>query len=101
MATLPEVVRTVVKDYAVKGANFESFLTISPDGQVFTVVDVAKNDQGHRFTATSLFVHLLNGRVVVEHDDNDKPLVDALIQSGVSSENIILAYAGEPVPEAT
>jgi hypothetical protein len=30
---------------------------------------------------------------------NNKLVVDALMQAGISRKNIILAYAGEPVPE--
>jgi hypothetical protein len=100
MATLREIVRATVESYAVEGANFKSFLTTSPDGNLLTVVDVAIDDQGHRFTATSIIVRLIDGRVVIEHDDNGKPLVDALIQAGVARNQIVLAYAGEPGPEA-
>ena len=48
----------------------------------------------------SLLVRILPGVVVIERDQNDKPLVDALVQAGIPREKIILAYAGEPVPEA-
>jgi hypothetical protein len=39
------------------------------------------------------------GQVVIEQDVNDKPLVDALVQNGLHREQIVLAYAGEVVPE--
>jgi hypothetical protein len=89
----------VIEDYAVKGANFESFLTISPDGSLFSVLDIAHDNHGRRFAVTSVVVRVIGKQVIVEHDDNDKPLVDALVQAGVPREKIVLAYAGEPVPK--
>lgn len=100
MDTLREIVQKAIQAYAVDGANFESHLTVSADGNLFTVVDLALDNKGHRFIATSLVTRLLEHRIVIEHDDNDKPLVDALLQAGIPREQIILAYAGEPVPEA-
>jgi hypothetical protein len=99
MAAIRDLVREVVEAYAVSGANFESFLAISPDGSLFTVLDIANDNEGHRFAATSVVVRVIGKQVVVEHDDNDKPLVDALVQAGVPREQIVLAYAGEPVPK--
>jgi hypothetical protein len=98
MAALHEIVRATVEGYAVEGANFKSFLTLSTDGSMFTVVDIATNDLHQRFTATSLIVRLIGELVVIEYDDNDKPLVDALIQAGIPRSQIVLAYKGEPMP---
>jgi hypothetical protein len=39
--------------------------------------------------------------VVIERDQNDKLVVDALLQAGVPRSQIVLAYAGEHVPELT
>jgi hypothetical protein len=35
-----------------------------------------------------------------EEDPTDKKLVDALLQRGIPREQIVLAYAGEPIPDA-
>jgi hypothetical protein len=100
MATLNEIVRKCVEKYAVRGINSDAHLMVSPDGLWLSVIDVATDDKNRRFTSTSLIVHLMGDRVVIEHDDNNKPLVDALMQVGIPREKIILAYAGEPVSEA-
>lgn len=56
--------------------------------------------QGKRFVNTGLLVHIVdNHLIVIEEDINNKPLVDALVQAGIPREKIILAYAGETVPE--
>jgi hypothetical protein len=52
-----------------------------------------------RYTFASLVAKLANGRIIVEEDRNDKILLDALLQAGVPREQIVLAYAGEPVEE--
>lgn len=99
MGSLREIVREVVAGYAGKALNGYSYLTISPDGQVFAVVDVAKvRDQ--RIVNTGLLVRLENDRIIIEHDANDKILLDALLQAGILRSQIVLAYAGETIPEA-
>jgi hypothetical protein len=37
--------------------------------------------------------------VIVEVDNTDKPLVDALVQQGIPREQIVLVYAGETLPD--
>ena len=98
MDTLKQTVKKAVEGYAVKGLNSDAYLTVSPDENLLTVVDIA-HIHGQRVVATSLIVRLLNNQVVVEHDDNSKPLVDALLQMGIPRTRIVLAYAGESVSE--
>lgn len=99
MGTLREDVRKAVERYAVKGINSDAYLTVSPDGDLLTVIDFAHDNKGRRFVATSLVVRYTDEFVIIQHDDNNKPLVDALVQGGVPRAQIILAYAGETIPE--
>jgi hypothetical protein len=94
------MVRKAIEGYAGEGLNGRAYLTVSPDNQLFTVVDIA-NVRGQRLVSTSLIVRLVNDRIVIEYDDNNKPLVDALVQTGIPRSQIILAYAGEPIAEPT
>ncbi len=48
----------------------------------------------------SLLVRMLGETIVIEHDQNDKPLFEALVQAGIPRTQIVMAYAGEPVPES-
>jgi hypothetical protein len=98
MGTLKQIVREVVSGYAGKVLNGYSYLTHNDDDTVYTVVDVARFKQQH-VSGVSVVVRIAGDKVIIERDQNDKPLVDALIQAGAVRENIILAYAGEPVPE--
>ena len=99
MASLKDTVVEAMSGYAVKGLNGYSVLTTSPERDFLAVVSVA-NVRGQHVTTTSLIVHVQADKVIIECDINNKPLVDALIQAGIPRSQIILAYAGEPVPEA-
>jgi hypothetical protein len=98
MAPLPEIARIEIEKYAVDGLNFESILTVSPNGRVITVVDFAREPDGRPYTATSIIARIEENHIVIDHDDNDKPLVDALVAAGIPRERIILTYAGEELP---
>jgi hypothetical protein len=98
MDTLSQTVKKAMQGYAVKGLNSDAYLTVSLDENLLTVVDIA-HVGGQRIVATSLIVRLYKDQVVIEHDDNNKPLVDALVQMGIPRNKIILAYLGESVPE--
>jgi hypothetical protein len=95
---LTDVVLSEVEGYAGKMLNGYAYLTVSPDHSVFTVVSVGKV-KDERITNLSLLVRIVGEQVVIEQDDSNKPLVDALVQAGIPLNQIILDYAGEPVPE--
>jgi len=96
MDTLRETVRSVMEGYAKRGYNSRSHLMQNEDGTLFTVITVPEKSASF----VSLLVRVIGQKVIIERDQNDKMLVDALIQAGVSREKIVLAYAGEPVPES-
>jgi hypothetical protein len=96
MDTLKTIVRAAVSGYAKKGLNSVSYMTHTDDDSIFSVVTVPQNQSG---SFVSLLVRILPQIVIIERDQNDKPLVDALLQAGIPRNQIILAYTGEPVPE--
>jgi hypothetical protein len=53
-----------------------------------------------RMVDVGLIVRVVGDRIIIERDVNDKPLVDALLQANISRQQIVLAYAGEPVEES-
>ncbi len=99
MDTLKEIIHREVTTYVSRGANGYSYLIENPEQTAWTVVFVLNLD-GKRIVRTGLIVRYLNDRVLIEQDTNEPPLVDALVQAGVPRSQIILAYAGEPVPES-
>jgi hypothetical protein len=99
MDSLKETVRQVVAGYAGRGLNGISYLTQSDDGSVITLTDFARVRRQH-ISGVSLVVRVIGDLIIVERDQNDKIVKDALIQAGVPREKIILAYANEAIPEA-
>jgi hypothetical protein len=98
MDNLNETLYRVVEGYAGEGLNSMGYLTQSRDGSVLAVVDVAQSG-GKRVSNTMLIARLVGDHIVIEKDANSDPLYEALMQAGIPREQIILAYAGEPVPE--
>ena len=89
-----------LEGYTGKAFNGYSYLTSSGDQQHFVVTSVGIV-QGQRIVNIGLIVQFVHDTIIIDRDINSKPLVDALVQLGIPREKIILAYAGEPVPELT
>lgn len=98
MDKLTETLIEVLTGYTGKAFNGYSYLTSSADQRHFVVTSVG-TVSGQRIVNTGLVVQLANNTIIIDRDINDKPLVDALLQAGIPRSQIILAYAGEPVPE--
>src|SRR5688572_28194900 len=98
MDRLTQTLKDVLNGYTGRALNGYSCLTTGADQQLFAIVSVGKV-AGKHSVDTGLIVRVLNGRLVIERDVNDKLLVDALLQAGVPRHQIVLAYAGEPIEE--
>ena len=96
MDTLSETLRRALAGYAGEMLNGYSYLTTNADGTVFAIVGLGFIGD-RRFVDTSLVARLEGNTIIIEHDVNNKPLVDALLADGIPHSQIILAYAGEPV----
>ena len=99
MDSLKEMLLQAMAGYAVEGLNGRSYLTSSADGQILTVVTVARARDQH-LADTGLIVRLVGDKIVIERDMNDKALVDALVQACVPRRQIVLAYADESIDAA-
>lgn len=99
MASLKDTVRDVVAEYAGPVFFGKSYFLHDETCNAFSVLIVTRM-KGIREADYSLTVRIENDLVIVERDQNDKIVLDALLQAGIPREQIILAYAGEPVPEA-
>jgi hypothetical protein len=93
-----DIVRQVIASYAGPAVNGQTYLTVSADEIMYTVVGLGKIN-GEHFVTVGLVVRLLGNLIVIERDVNDKLLVDALVQAGIPRSQIVLAYAGEAVEE--
>jgi hypothetical protein len=93
-----DIVQETIQGYTGEGLNGYAYLTSDEARTLFTVVVVAQVG-GERIVETSLIVRLAEDKVVIEYDDNNKPLIEALVQAGVQRDQIILACLGEPIPQ--
>ena len=97
-AQLITILREEMGKYAGEGLNSKTYLTENLLQNVFTSTTVSKDDNNAN-PFVDLFVRVVADTIIIEEDRNSKPLVDALLQAGIPRENIILAYAGEKVPD--
>jgi len=95
-----DVILEKIAEYAKPSLTGEmSYLTQSADGKMLSVVDVSVAD-GKHYADIDLAVRIDGDYIIIEHDMNDKPLVDALVQAGIPRNQIVLAYTGEQTPGA-
>lgn len=99
MDTLKEIVTREVNAYAGEAYNGYVFVTTNVEYTRFVATAVG-TIRGKRVVNTSLVVQIIADKIIIEQDTNSKPLADALEEAGISRSQIILAYAGEPVPES-
>ena len=98
MDRLIDTLRNVLESYTGDALNGYSYLTESKDGKAFTVVSVGYLPD-KRIVDAGLIVRLVGTRIIIERDVNDKPLVEALLAANIPRQQIVLAYAGEPVED--
>jgi hypothetical protein len=98
MAALTTTLESVMSTYAKKGFNGFTTLTSNPEKTQFVVTSVGNTRAGH-VTSTALFARIVGESIIIEMDNTNKPLVDALMDAGIPRAQIILAYTGEAVPE--
>jgi XisI protein len=96
--TIREILIRELEKYTGKAFNGYSFLAVSRDQAHFVITSVGYV-RGQRIVNTAMIVEIVSNKIVIDRDIYDKQLVDALLQASVPREQIILAYAGEPVPE--
>ena len=101
MEELAKIVREEVRKYAAggRGANILLFPILDDELKTYAVNAVDYPKRGDS-AGVVVLARLVGDKVVIEEDATDKRLVDALMQRGVPRDHIVLAYAGEPIPDA-
>lgn len=98
MDRLATILEQAMYAYEGKGLNGFSYFMKNDGAQVMSVV--AKfTFQGTSHIETSLLARIVGEQIIIDEDKTNKPLVDALLQAGIKRKQIILAYAGESIPE--
>lgn len=89
----------------------EGYVGFSPQASMYPILDDAHQTYGVVIvpnmpsqlpTEIVVMARVVGHSVVIEVDTTDKPLVDALmVNQHIPREHIILAYAGESIPETS
>ncbi|MGB1288697.1 MAG: element excision factor XisI family protein [Aggregatilineales bacterium] len=97
---IKQIVREEVEKYAAggKGEGLRLFPVLDDERAVYTVNAVSYPDRTD-YDGVVVMARLMDDYIVIEVDHTNKPLINALQNRGLSSEQIILAYQGDKVPE--
>jgi len=95
---LKKILHEEMQGYAGEGLNVRAYLTINDAENLYSIIDMAVV-RGKRYVGTPLVARLVREHIVIDLDENDKPLVDALTARGVPPEQIICVYRGDALPE--
>jgi hypothetical protein len=90
-----DTLTTTLQSYARAGLNSRTVLTHNPEHTVYTLVTIPNRTQA---AFVSLLVRRQGDWIIIERDQNDHTLVQALQAAGIPRTRIILTYAGEPLP---
>jgi hypothetical protein len=99
ITTVAHIVQHEVDQYAGDAVGGKLLSLADEHNQTYAVIAVPDNAKERPAWAVVL-ARVVGDYVVIDEDTTDKPLVDALmINGGIPRERIILAYAGETLPE--
>jgi XisI protein len=101
MAGLSEIVKDEVSWYAGsgRGAGIKLFRLLDDVNQTYAVTAILDPNPDNDPAGLVVLARIVGDVVVIEEDRTDRPLVDSLMHAGIPREKIILAYAGEPIPD--
>ena len=85
--------------YVRKGINADTEAIYDWQKQSYAIIGVP-HDAG-AMSSVILHATIQQNRVIIHVDYTDRPLWKALTAAGVTRDNIVLAYAGEPAPTPT
>lgn len=100
MDTLKAILKQEIQDYSGEGANVMLYALLDDENQIYGLATTHYPDRT-RPAWLAILARIWDDYIVIEEDRTDRPLVDALLQRGISRDQIILAYAGESIPQHT
>lgn len=84
----------------IQGYKVSNHFLLNEELSEYSIVVVSDNDYPlERFTRVMMMARIEGDSIIIEADTTDKPLYEGLMHAGVPREKIILAYAGERVPD--
>ena len=95
--TLKTILLEEMHAYTGDGLNAHSILTANEAEQTYAVIDFSQV-RDTKITAVVLMARVIGHVVYIDHDANDKPLMDALQAWGVPAEQIVPTYQSTLTP---
>lgn len=101
---LKNSVRQVMQGYAATSPDYGCFFLQSDDSTTMNITVIPTksvpvyNDVKDGRMKVPMIVRILGGKVIIERDVSDKPLLDALLQAGIPRDRIVLPFMGEALP---
>ncbi len=100
VADLVATVQREVEDFELPTLLGTSYAISDAARQRYTVLVVP--DSSRKFDAgITVLARVVDDKVIIDEDTTDRPLWKELVRAGIPREQIILAYAGEQMPEQT
>jgi len=96
---LTAIVQHEVEDYA-RGGTWKAVTYPVSDltRQTYTVIVVPDHPRKYK-SAVVVSARVVDDKVIIDEDITDRPLWEELVRAGIPREQIVLAYAGEKLPE--
>lgn len=99
VAELTAIVAREVADYAnARDWKARSFFVADLERHIYAVIGIP--DMPRPFPSQiDVMARVVGDKVVIEEDITDRPLYEALLQAGIPRHQLILVYAGDPLPD--
>jgi XisI protein len=96
---LTTIVQREVEDYATGDWwEADAYAVSDKERNIYTVVVVPAYPRKFK-AGLVVMARIIGDSVIIDHDTTDRPLFRELVAAGIPREQLILAYAGETVPE--
>ncbi len=98
-ATLIKLTRQEVEQYAGYSPVAKLYPVLDDERRTYVVI-IIDDDPAARPAYAVVMARVVGDLVIIDEDRTDKPLYEALMHNvGIPREQIILAYAGETLPD--
>ncbi len=98
---LATTVQHEVAEYAnVRGWKAKVYFVDDEKRRIYTIIVVPEKD--HPLLSNpriNVMARVVDDQIIIDEDITDRPLYEALMEAGIPREQIILAYAGETLPD--
>jgi hypothetical protein len=94
------ILRQAVADYSGPAFKAKTYYVEDQKQHIYIVVIVPDDNYPLNIKAgVVVMARIVGDRVVIDEDTTDRPLYEELMRQGIPREQIVLAYAGETIPD--